>query len=71
MDWLTWNWDEKLKEYVAELTKPVDIILLGRKLAEGFIPNWTSMFEKPKTADEFNTINKTQKLVLKESKSFE
>lgn len=32
MDWLIWNWDDKLKKYVNELTKPVDTILLGRKM---------------------------------------
>ena len=37
MDWLVWNWDDKLKEYVNELTDSVDSILLGRKMTEGFI----------------------------------
>jgi dihydrofolate reductase len=43
MDWMTWNWDEELKSYVTELTAPVDCIVLGRKLAEGFIPHWSSV----------------------------
>lgn len=43
MDWLTFNWDDELKDYVIELTKPVDTIVLGRKLAEGFIPHWASV----------------------------
>jgi dihydrofolate reductase len=42
MDWVVWNWDDKLKEYVTELTEPFDCIVLGRKLAEGFIPHWAS-----------------------------
>ena len=29
MDWLVWNWDDKLKEYVNKLTESVDSILLG------------------------------------------
>jgi dihydrofolate reductase len=37
MDWLVWNWDDKLKEYVNELTESIDSILLGRKMTEGFI----------------------------------
>jgi dihydrofolate reductase len=41
MDWMIWNWDEELIKYVAEITKPVDCIVLGRKLAQGFIPHWT------------------------------
>jgi len=42
MDFLVWNWDNELKKYVADLTEPVDCIVLGRKLAQGFIPHWTS-----------------------------
>jgi dihydrofolate reductase len=40
MDWMVWDWDDELKNYVSELTQPVDLIILGRKLAEGFIPHW-------------------------------
>lgn len=43
MDFMTWNWDDALKAYVSNLTEPVDTILLGRKLAEGFIPYWASV----------------------------
>ncbi|HTF05485.1 MAG TPA: dihydrofolate reductase family protein [Bacteroidia bacterium] len=41
MDWMTFNWTDDLKAYVIQITNPVDTILLGRKLAEGFIPHWT------------------------------
>ncbi|GAB3888376.1 dihydrofolate reductase family protein [Spirosoma agri] len=51
MDWLVWNWDDELKKYVTELTEPVDCLLLGRVLAEGFIPTWASRAENPETAD--------------------
>ena len=40
MDWMVWNWDDTLKNYVSDLTENVDCIVLGRKLAEGFIPHW-------------------------------
>jgi dihydrofolate reductase len=53
MDWLTWNWDDGLKEYVMGLTAPVDTIVIGRKLAEGFIPHWTNAITNPKTDDIF------------------
>lgn len=52
MDWMVWNWDDKLKEYVKEITEPVDCILLGRKLAEGFIPYWTAALNNPEGAEE-------------------
>jgi len=65
MDWLVWNWDDKLKEYVKEITAPVDCILLGRKLAQGFIPTWASHLADPKTADVFaKKMVDTHKLVF-------
>lgn len=47
MDWLALNWDKELENYVKELTEPVDCIVLGRKLAEGFIPHWTAVAADP------------------------
>lgn len=52
MDWLTWNWDDALKGYVTDLTHPVDTIVLGRKLAEGFIPVWTSRLQNPENDED-------------------
>ncbi|MFZ2358815.1 MAG: dihydrofolate reductase family protein [Anaerolineae bacterium] len=43
MDWLTFDWDEEIGQYVEAITDPVDCIVLGRKLAEGFIPHWASV----------------------------
>lgn len=51
MDWLVWNWDDKLKEYVNELTESVDSILLGRKMTEGFISYWSDVMAKPDHPD--------------------
>ncbi|MEO6287603.1 MAG: dihydrofolate reductase family protein [Dyadobacter sp.] len=47
MDSMVWDWDNELKTYVQELTDPVDCILLGRKLAEGFIPYWANVASNP------------------------
>jgi len=52
MDWMTWNWDDKLKAYVQEITAPLDTIILGRVLAEGFIPVWKERSAAP-DADSF------------------
>jgi dihydrofolate reductase len=57
MDWMTWNWDDKLQAYVEALTEPVDCILLGRKLAQGFIPYWAAN-QKEKGADKINNAKK-------------
>ncbi|MFD0793230.1 dihydrofolate reductase family protein [Mucilaginibacter litoreus] len=52
MDWITWNWSDDIKAYVQEVTEPVDTILLGRVLAEGFIPVWKERSADP-SADAF------------------
>jgi dihydrofolate reductase len=53
MDWMVFDWDDEMKNYVNEITEPVDCIILGRKLAQGFIPSWTSLTSNPETADSF------------------
>lgn len=46
LDWMQWNWDDALKKYVTDLTNSIDTILLGRKLADGFIPYWADAVTK-------------------------
>ena len=57
MDWTASNWDDELKKYVGGITEPVDCIILGRKLAQGFIPHWASHPEE-EGADKFNSTKK-------------
>jgi dihydrofolate reductase len=47
MDWMAWNWDDELKDFVNDLHKPVDTILLGRGMADGFISHWTNVTQNP------------------------
>lgn len=47
MDWLSFDWDDKLKDYVSALTETLDCIVLGRKLAQGFIPHWANVAASP------------------------
>ena len=63
MDWMTFNWDNELNKYVNEITEPVDCIVLGRKLAQGFIPHWAS---KPEGEDAWgiDKMNNTTKVVF-------
>ena len=63
MDWATNNWDNELNEYVREITEPVDCIVLGRKLAQSFIPYWASKPEG-EPAEAFDKINNTTKVVF-------
>ena len=53
LDWMTWDWDNKLKSYVSELTDTVDTILLGRKMTDGFISYW-SIVLKDKNNPEYD-----------------
>lgn len=39
-DWMLTDWSPDVGEYVGGLMRGVDTILLGRTLAEGFIPFW-------------------------------
>lgn len=64
MDWMVWDWDQQLKDYVIELTAPVDTIVLGRKLAEGFIPTWNSLLDNPEMAPYARKMVETPKVVF-------
>jgi len=60
MDWMVWNWDDELKKYVGSITEPVDCIVLGRKLAQGFIPHWAAHPEQ----EGAEKMNSTKKVVF-------
>ena len=47
MDFMVWDWDDEAKKYVSELTDSIDCILLGRVLAQGFIPYWEKVASDP------------------------
>jgi dihydrofolate reductase len=66
MDWLTFPWTDDINAYLDALTKTVDCIVLGRKLAEGFIPAWAS---RPEGEDEetIDWMNDTPKVVISNS----
>ena len=51
LDWMTWDWDDQLKDYTSKLTEPVDTILLGRKMTDGFINHWTAVAANPDDPD--------------------
>ena len=44
--WVTWDLDG-IKQYVFDLLDSSDTILIGRKLAEGYIPYWNDVVTKP------------------------
>ncbi|MEY3990431.1 MAG: hypothetical protein RI985_1512 [Chloroflexota bacterium] len=57
MDWANHNWSDDLNQYVGDLTKTIDCIVLGRTLAEGFIPYWAANPDQP-GAEVFNNTAK-------------
>jgi dihydrofolate reductase len=66
MDWMTGPWTEDLNTYVTGIWEGVDTIVLGRKLAEGFIPAWES---GPPGEDQasIDQMNDTPKVVISNS----
>lgn len=58
LDWTTQPWTSDLKAYITSISASADHILLGRKLAEGFIPHWRSHPES-EGAGKINGMGKT------------
>ncbi|MFB4273773.1 MULTISPECIES: dihydrofolate reductase family protein [unclassified Nonomuraea] len=63
MDWMKMPWSDDINTYIDALTEPVDCIVLGRKLAEGFIPAWASEPEH-ETKESIDWMNNTPKVVV-------
>jgi dihydrofolate reductase len=63
MDWMTMPWTDDMSSYVDTLMQSVDTIVLGRKLAEGFIPAWASGPEGEDQAS-IDWMNNTPKVVI-------
>jgi len=43
LEWMTWNWSDDIKKYVTDLTNSFDTIVMGRKMADGFVTHWTNV----------------------------
>ncbi len=66
MDWISTSWSEDVGEYIKSIMESVDTILMGRKLAEGFIPAWESRPEgEPEEAIDW--MNNTPKVIVSNS----
>jgi dihydrofolate reductase len=51
LNWMNFDWDEKLIEYVNKLTDSSDTILLGRKMTDGFVNYWENVLKNPKSPE--------------------
>ncbi|MEE1940608.1 dihydrofolate reductase family protein [Streptomyces sp. TRM 70361] len=63
MDWMTGSWTEDIGAYIKALMEPVDRIVLGRGLAEGFIPAWEAGPEG-EPQESIDWMNNTPKTVI-------
>jgi dihydrofolate reductase len=59
MDWMQLPWTEDIISYVKEITASVDTVLLGKNLAEGFIPHWEEVAKHPESEDYEGAIKYT------------
>lgn len=66
MDWMTLPWSDDMNAYSDAVHRSVDCIVLGRKLAEGFIPTWQARREDPQgeTQESIEWMNNTPKVVI-------
>ena len=63
LNWMTFPWTDDINSYIDGLTESVDCIVLGRKLAEGFIPAWAAGPEG-ETQESIDWMNNTPKVVI-------
>ncbi|MFC9971515.1 dihydrofolate reductase family protein [Spirillospora sp. NPDC127200] len=63
MDWMTFPWTDDIGDHINALTAPVDCIVLGRNLAEGFIPAWAAGPEG-EDQESIDMMNNTPKVVI-------
>jgi dihydrofolate reductase len=66
IDWVTAPWSDDMNAYSQAVHDQVDLIVLGRKLAEGFIPAWASGPEG-ETQESIDFMNNTPKVVISNS----
>jgi dihydrofolate reductase len=51
LNWMNFDWDEKLIAYVNKLTDSCDTILLGRKMTDGFVNYWEGVLKTPESPE--------------------
>jgi dihydrofolate reductase len=63
MDWMSLPWTDDVGEHVRQLSDNVDCIVLGRNLAEGFIPHWAARPDH-ESDTAIDMMNNTPKIVI-------
>jgi dihydrofolate reductase len=63
-DWMTWNPDDEFMEFLNSHFNSSDTILLGRKMADGFIKHWENALDKNPDTPFAKKIVATPKVVF-------
>jgi dihydrofolate reductase len=58
LDWMNFSMDEKLLNFINELTDSSDTILMGRKMTEGFVNYWENVVNNQPDSPEFTFAQK-------------
>jgi dihydrofolate reductase len=58
LDWMTFNHDDKILQFINELTDTSDTILLGRKMTDGFVNYWEDVVNNQPDSPEFSFAKK-------------
>jgi len=68
MDWMVWDWDLVVKQYVTELTNTADTFLMGRATGEGMAVYWPTVASNPESREEekwmADTLNSSPKVIF-------
>jgi dihydrofolate reductase len=58
LDWMNFDLDDKLKEFMNSLIDSSDTILLGRKMTDGFVNYWENIVNNKTDSPEFSFAKK-------------
>ena len=53
LDWMTWDHDNQLIQFINDLTVSSDTILLGRKMTDGFVNYWENVVNNQPDSPEY------------------
>ncbi|WP_337044135.1 dihydrofolate reductase family protein [Emticicia sp. 17c] len=56
MDWVTFNWDDALQQYVGDLTNSADTFIVGRVLYQGMSMHWPAAEQNMESSEKEREI---------------
>lgn len=58
LDWMIWDEDDKLRQFIDSLIDTSDTILLGRKMTDGFVSHWENVVNNQPDSRDFSLAKK-------------